>query len=440
MAIQASVNEPVTPLTPGEYSGEVTRSLNGRWTFENKNARLRPGDVLHYWMFVQHERLGYRRDDEKVTIIDLSSRSQNYDTNPTNTNNNNQNCEPSLTTVKGIANVCKGQLIFEDNFVTKKLDDQKWHQDCHIPSYEEDNEYVSYQARPENLIINNGRLSIWPTILKDNDYIQTGELNMTEICGCRGTKLGECYGKAMTFNILQPVVSASVRSKFSFRYGKVQIRAKLPKGNWLYPLLNLEPLDYEYGPGYRSGKIRIAFARGNDMLMNPNNGYDFGSKEMNAGLLLGQFKPPRNHSTRTYQEQNGGHWTSAFHTYEVVWTPSNLQVSVDGINFAVISPPPGGFKSVQDTSVPNFRRWDGDEMAPFDKQMVIRMALACGGVTDFPDNTVSGGNIGPPRPKPWRNLEPKAMLSFWQDILAWESTWKPDGASLQVEFVKVWAL
>lgn len=158
-------------------------------------------------------------------------------------------------------------------------------------------------------------------------------------------------------------------------------------------MLNLEPLDYEYGPGYRSGKIRIAFARGNDMLMDPNNGYDFGSKEMNAGLLLGQFKPPRNHSTRTYQEQNGGHWTSAFHTYEVVWTPSeclirqlydkkcerklfsyfflgNLQVSVDGINFAVISPPPGGFKSVQDTSVPNFRRWDGDEMAPFDKQVI----------------------------------------------------------------------
>lgn len=122
--------------------------------------------------------------------------------------------------------------------------------------YFQDNEYVSYQARPENLIINNGRLSIWPTILKDNDYIQTGELNMTEMlvlfscsnnslishsflitnsCGCRGTKLGECYGKAMTFNILQPVVSASVRSKFSFRYGKVQIRAKLPKGNWLYP-------------------------------------------------------------------------------------------------------------------------------------------------------------------------------------------------------------
>lgn len=68
MAIQSNINEPVTPLTPGEYSGEVTRSFNGRWIFENKNAQLRPGDVLHYWMFVQHDRLGYRRDDEQVTI------------------------------------------------------------------------------------------------------------------------------------------------------------------------------------------------------------------------------------------------------------------------------------------------------------------------------------------------------------------------------------
>lgn len=43
--------------------------------------------------------------------------------------------------------------------------------------------------------------------------------------------------------------------------------------------------------------------------------------------------------------------------------------------------------------------------------MVIRIALACGGVTDFPDDTVSSSNIGPPRPKPWKNLDPKAMLT-----------------------------
>lgn len=37
--------------------------------------------------------------------------------------------------------------------------------------------------------------------------------------------------------ILPPVLSSRITSKgkFSFKYGKVEIKAKLPKGDWLYP-------------------------------------------------------------------------------------------------------------------------------------------------------------------------------------------------------------
>lgn len=61
------------------------------------------------------------------------------------------------------------------------------------------------------------------------------------------------------------------------------------------------------------------------MLTSSRTGQDFGSKEMSAGLILGQFNPPRNHSLRTYEEPNGGSWTNAFHTYEVLWSPSKVQ-------------------------------------------------------------------------------------------------------------------
>lgn len=47
----------------------------------------------------------------------------------------------------------------------------------------------------------------------------------------------ECRRKAEYARILPPVVSArfTTRKSFSFKYGKMEIRAKLPKGDWLYP-------------------------------------------------------------------------------------------------------------------------------------------------------------------------------------------------------------
>lgn len=38
-------------------------------------------------------------------------------------------------------------------------------------------------------------------------------------------------------NIISPVVSARLRTAgtFSFKYGKVEIRAKMPTGDWLWP-------------------------------------------------------------------------------------------------------------------------------------------------------------------------------------------------------------
>lgn len=44
----------------------------------------------------------------------------------------------------------------------------------------------------------------------------------------------ECTRKAELFTILPPVVSCKIKTKqtFTFKYGKVEIRAKLPRGDW----------------------------------------------------------------------------------------------------------------------------------------------------------------------------------------------------------------
>lgn len=42
-------------------------------------------------------------------------------------------------------------------------------------------------------------------------------------------------------NILNPVQSGLVRSvnSFKFRFGKVEVRAKMPKGKWIWPVSSL---------------------------------------------------------------------------------------------------------------------------------------------------------------------------------------------------------
>lgn len=47
----------------------------------------------------------------------------------------------------------------------------------------------------------------------------------------------ECYLHASGANILPPVTSGKVttRNRFNFKYGRIDVRAKLPAGNWLIP-------------------------------------------------------------------------------------------------------------------------------------------------------------------------------------------------------------
>lgn len=44
-----------------------------------------------------------------------------------------------------------------------------------------------------------------------------------------------CSHTAQAGFILPPVISGKLRSKFTFKYGRIDIRAKLPSGDWIFP-------------------------------------------------------------------------------------------------------------------------------------------------------------------------------------------------------------
>ena len=54
---------------------------------------------------------------------------------------------------------------------------------------------------------------------------------------CTGNAFFGCKRQGTATNIINPVQSARLRSSrgFSFKYGKVELEAKMPTGDWLWP-------------------------------------------------------------------------------------------------------------------------------------------------------------------------------------------------------------
>lgn len=56
----------------GTFSRDITKAKNGRWTFTDKTTKLKNGDILYYWTYVDYfdgkNKLGYTRDDEKYVV------------------------------------------------------------------------------------------------------------------------------------------------------------------------------------------------------------------------------------------------------------------------------------------------------------------------------------------------------------------------------------
>ncbi|KAF5370981.1 hypothetical protein D9615_006309 [Tricholomella constricta] len=59
--------------------------------------------------------------------------------------------------------------------------------------------------------------------------------------------------------IINPVQSARISTKrsASTKFGKVEVRAKIPKGDWQWPAIWMLPVDNKYGPWPLSGEIDI---------------------------------------------------------------------------------------------------------------------------------------------------------------------------------------
>jgi hypothetical protein len=182
-------------------------------------------------------------------------------------------------------------------------------------------------------------------------------------------------------------------------------------------------------------------SRGNAHLTDPA-GINVGVEQAANTIHYGPFIDIRNYQGFTTNTKPDEGFDKDFHLYQLEWTPDRFVFKIDNKVTGEIVPPAGGFWEMGGyPGYPGIKNpWKGREkMAPFDQEFYFILNLAVGGVDGyFGDHLTNKG-----AQKPWKNGSPVAAKDFWQGKNGWLPTWdldKSDDASLQVDYIKVWAL
>jgi beta-glucanase (GH16 family) len=149
-------------------------------------------------------------------------------------------CFKSLTTVFGTkapANFCSGELLFFDDF--NELDESNWLVENSMGIGGKSKEFQWYVNDPKNVFTTDGILHMKPSITADlygESFLYSGHV---KIENCTQNIFSGCEKTGNKTHIINPVRSVRMNTmkSFSFKYGTLEIRAKMPSGDWLFPAL-----------------------------------------------------------------------------------------------------------------------------------------------------------------------------------------------------------
>ena len=176
------------------------------------------------------------------------------------------------------------KLVWEDNFETSTLDDTKW---TRIPPNNAD--WGKHMTSDDKCYD-----------LSDGKLFLKGIVNTDTIKDSRPYLTGGIYSKG----------------KFSFKYGKVEIRAKLESAQGAWPAMWMLPENNKYGGWPKSGEIDIMEHLNYDatIYQTTHSHYTVALKQINT--------PPHGGTAKINPDK--------FNTYSVEWYPNKLVFSVNG--------------------------------------------------------------------------------------------------------------
>ncbi|XP_018800712.1 PREDICTED: gram-negative bacteria-binding protein 3-like [Bactrocera latifrons] len=480
-AFHGKLNEEMEGLEAGTWSRDIVKTRNGRWSYHERNAKLRIGDTLYYWTYVIYNGLGYREDNGVFTVreyanyttdaVEERKRAENAKggsssssaggsvdsdvigstgTSSGSAGNANSNrdshegagvidvhtdeCKPSQSYKNGLQQQCTNQLLFEDNFSGTQLSKDRWTVEERFAT-KPDQEFALYLNVPEVLQVKNGMVRIYPELTGSHFQQHNRPLNIKHDIGPRCTGRAnseECVrdGSATSYLSIPPFIAAqfSTKEHFSFKYGRVDIRAKLPRANWVFPQLWLQPVNEKYGVGdYQSGQMRIAFSYVNGTKMH-----------LFGGLIVNANSSWRWEKMCEFPNAQQLDLGNDFHVYTLIWTEEHISVAVDNEVYCNFNPDSHGRLAnfnKDELELPNrvlLRK--GSKMAPFDQEFYITVGYGIGGVNDFNE-----GLYDWQPQKPWENTNERAMSTLLKAVEKNFDDWLEFG-ELLIDYVRVYAI
>ncbi|RDW92338.1 putative beta-1,3-glucan-binding protein [Coleophoma crateriformis] len=292
----------------------------------------------------------------------------------------------------------------------------------------------------ENVYVQNGKLIIKPT-LQDATLLESNNvINLTADGTCSSTVLSDCVSvtNITAGTYIQPVKSGRINSKkgATIKYGRVQVTAKIPAGDWLWPAIWMLPVDNTYGPWPRSGEIDIMESRGN------NHTYAQGGNNIISSALHWGPDSANDGWWRTNVKRSALHTTYAKteHVFGLEWSQKYLFTWVDNsllqVSYVTFNEPMwqrGSFQNYDSNGTKLTDPWtsSGHDQAPFDQEFYLIMNVAVGGTNGWFQDGASG--------KPWIDTSEQAKKQFWDARAQWYPTWTTTGAGqMEISKVEMW--
>ncbi len=138
------------------------------------------------------------------------------------------------------------------------------------------------------------------------------------------------------------------KNKGDWKYGRFEIKAKLPSGRGMWPAIWMLPTKWEYGGWPHSGEI--------DIMENVGYWPDSLLSTIHTGAFNGMI------NTQKTEGVNRNDLSKAFHVYAMEWTADSISFFIDDKKYHVF---------------PN--NHSGSEAWPFDKEFHLLLNIAVGG-------------------------------------------------------------
>ncbi|KAI0125340.1 beta-1,3-glucan-binding protein [Xylariales sp. AK1849] len=339
----------------------------------------------------------------------------------------------------GIHSVVKHNycLVLQDDF-SGGFNTKVWTKEVQVGGFG-NGEFEETTAGDENVYIENGHLFIKPT-LQDASLIEKDSIiNLLTDGSCTSTVASDCIAATNTTTgnstIVPPTKSGRINSKAgaTIKYGRVEVTAKLPQGDWIWPAIWMMPVTDTYGPWPESGEIDIMESRGNNYTYSQggnnivSSALHWGPDVANDAWWRTNVKRPALHTT----------YSAGFNTFGLEWSQKYLFTYVNSrllqvlyTNFDEPLWERGDFPDADSNGTRIADPWSqtGLDNTPFDQKFYLILNVAVGGTNGWFEDGQSN--------KPWLDASTNAPKDFWNAQDTWYPTWT--APAMEISQVMMW--